>query len=229
MHKPAISEWMWRFIALAMLVIVGWMAWVLYQLNPPPLILDAAFQALASARAKGHPLPASSVAGVIKPPTGSPESGKPAATGAAAAADPAGAAVTAATPAPEPPKPAPEKPAPAKPNPAEIIETVEAWARAWSTKDVAAYLAFYAKDFQTPEGEARAQWENTRRQRISAPKTITISIDMPTVSVLSDDQVSVTFRQGYRSDIIVSSPAIKTLSMVRSEGRWLIQRETVNN
>jgi hypothetical protein len=209
--KPRISEWMWRFIALSMLVVVGWMAWVLYQLNPPPLILDAAFQALASARAKGHPLPASSAAGVIKP----------AATSAASTA--------AASPAAETPKPAPEKPAPATPNSAEIIETVEAWARAWSTKDVAAYLAFYAKDFQTPEGEPRAQWESTRRQRISAPKTITISIDVPTVSVISDDQVSVTFRQGYRSDIIVSSPAIKTLAMVRSEGRWLIQRETVNN
>jgi hypothetical protein len=211
MRKPAISEWMWRFIALAMLVIVGWMAWVLYQLNPPPLILDAAFQALASARAKGHPLPTSRVEGLIKP----------AATSAAS--------TTAVSPAAETPKPAPEKPAPAMPNSAEIIETVEAWARAWSTRDVAAYLAFYAKDFQTPGGEPRAQWESNRRQRISAPKTITISIDVPTVTVVTDDQVNVTFRQGYRSDIVVSSPAIKTLAMVRSEGRWLIQRETVNN
>jgi hypothetical protein len=38
------------------------------------------------------------------------------------------------------------------------------------------------------------------------------------------DQASVTFRQGYRSDTFKSSSR-KTLQLIRSEGRWLIQDE----
>jgi murein L,D-transpeptidase YafK len=126
-------------------------------------------------------------------------------------------------------KPAAEKPVAAKPSAAEIIETVETWARAWSSKDVAAYLAFYAKDFKTPGGEPRAAWENSRRQRISAPKTITITVDSPNVNVVADDLVNITFRQGYRSDIITSSATTKMLVMVKSDGRWLIQQERAGN
>ena len=215
MANVRLSEWMWRFLALAMVFVVGWMIWVLYQLNPPPLIMNAAFEAFASAKARENQLPKPATQGVIKAAPGPAEPPK---------ADPA-----AAPPVSEPAKPAAEKPVAAKPNPAEIIDTVEAWARAWSSKDVAAYLAFYAKDFQTPGGEPRVDWENGRRQRISAPKSITITIEAPTVTVLADEQVNVTFRQGYRSDIVTSSPTTKTLALARTEGRWLIVRESTSN
>ena len=59
----------------------------------------------------------------------------------------------------------------AAPKPAannEVLDTVNAWAKAWSAKNVDAYLAFYARDFKTPGGEARPEWEKARRQRISA-------------------------------------------------------------
>ncbi|MFH1603863.1 MAG: tetratricopeptide repeat protein, partial [Pseudomonadota bacterium] len=45
----------------------------------------------------------------------------------------------------------------------EVINTVHAWANAWAKKDVAGYLAFYAKEFKTPKGEARGDWENSRK------------------------------------------------------------------
>ena len=215
MANVRLSEWMWRFLALAMVFVVGWMIWVLYQLNPPPLIMNAAFEAFASAKARENQLPKPGTQGVIMAAPGPAEPPK---------ADPA-----AAPPVSEPAKPAAEKPVAAKPNPAEIIDTVEAWARAWSSKDVAAYLAFYAKDFQTPSGEPRVDWENGRRQRISAPKSITITIEAPTVTVLADEQVNVTFRQGYRSDIVTSSPTTKSLALARTEGRWLIVRESTSN
>ena len=51
----------------------------------------------------------------------------------------------------------------------EVVETVLAWAAAWSRKDARAYLAFYAKQFKPPRGEPRAQWEQARRSRIIAP------------------------------------------------------------
>ena len=122
------------------------------------------------------------------------------------------------------PKPAPEKPANA-----DVLDTVNAWAKAWSSKNVDAYLAFYAKEFKTPGGEARADWEKARRQRISAPKNISVAVDAPKVNLAADGQASVTFRQGYRSDVIKSSTTTKTLVLARSDGRWLIQQERVGN
>ncbi len=129
----------------------------------------------------------------------------------------------------EPAKPATEKPAAPKTGNAEILDTVNAWAKAWSAKDVDRYLAFYGKDFKTPGGEARANWENSRRQRISAPKSISVTVDAPKVSVGADGQASVTFRQGYRSDVVKAANTTKTLVLGRIDGRWLIQQERVGN
>src|SRR5213075_1210008 len=87
-----------------------------------------------------------------------------------------------AEPAKEPAKPAvaavtekpAEKPAAQAGGPADILNAVNAWAQAWSKKDVDAYLAFYAKDFKTPGGEPRPQWEDARRERVTAPKSIAV-------------------------------------------------------
>ncbi len=129
----------------------------------------------------------------------------------------------------EPAKPATEKPTAPKTGNAEILDTVNAWAKAWSAKDVDRYLAFYGKDFKTPGGEARTNWENSRRQRISAPKSISVTVDAPKVSVGADGQASVTFRQGYRSDVVKAANTTKTLVLGRIDGRWLIQQERVGN
>jgi tetratricopeptide (TPR) repeat protein len=129
----------------------------------------------------------------------------------------------------EPAKPAAEKPAAPKAGNAEIVDTVNAWAKAWAAKDVDRYLSFYARDFKTPGGEARADWEKGRRQRIGAPKSITVTVDAPKVNVTADGHASVTFRQGYRSDVIKTATTTKTLVLARTDGRWLIQQERVGN
>ena len=160
--------------------------------------------------------------------------------GGSTPAKPAAAVVAAApavAPAPKEPVKAPvvvaavepTKPAAPKAGNAEILETVNAWAKAWSAKDVDAYLAFYGKDFKTPAGEKRADWEKTRRQRISAPKSIAVTVEAPKVSLPAEGQASVTFRQGYRSDVLKSTSTIKTLTLARVNGRWLIQQERVGN
>ena len=109
----------------------------------------------------------------------------------------------------------------------ELIKTVHAWASAWAKKDVAGYLAHYAKDCKTPKGETRGDWENTRKQRIGAPKKIEVGIESPKVSISGDNAASVSFRQIYRSDVIKTS-GTKTLVMVKSNGKWLIREERVN-
>jgi Flp pilus assembly protein TadD len=129
----------------------------------------------------------------------------------------------AAKPAPkEAAKPAPEKPASNAPD--EVLKAVNSWAQAWSKKDADAYLAFYSKDFKTPGGESRADWEKTRRSRISAPKSISVAISSPKVTMNGADRATVTFRQNYRSDVLKANSR-KTLVLVRSDGRWQIVEE----
>ena len=106
----------------------------------------------------------------------------------------------------------------------EVLQTVLAWASAWSRQAVESYLAFYGKDFKTPKGEDRSQWEASRRERITKPKKIEVAIESPKVTFKGDGTAVVTFRQVYRSDSLKISGG-KTLVLVRSDGRWQIQQE----
>ncbi|MGQ0511437.1 MAG: L,D-transpeptidase Cds6 family protein [Betaproteobacteria bacterium] len=90
------------------------------------------------------------------------------------------------------------------------------------------YLAFYAKDFKVPGGEARPAWEKVRRARIIAPKSISVGISAPKVTLSGESQASVTFRQAYKSDV-TSANSTKTLVLVKADGRWRIQQERVGN
>jgi len=143
--------------------------------------------------------------------------------------------VVAAAPKPEPvkpepapvekPKPAPEKPAaPAADASAEVLKAVNAWAQAWSKKDADGYLSHYAKEFKTPGGEARDAWEKTRRARITAPKSISVGIEQPKVTMNGADRATVTFKQNYKSDVLKSNNR-KTLLMIRSGDGWQILEE----
>jgi tetratricopeptide (TPR) repeat protein len=109
----------------------------------------------------------------------------------------------------------------------ELLKTVQAWANSWAQKDVPGYLAHYARDFKTPKGETRSDWEKARKQRISAPKKIEIEIESPKISINGDSNASVSFRQVYRSDVVKTS-GTKTLVMVKPDGKWLIREERVN-
>ena len=113
-------------------------------------------------------------------------------------------------------------------NSEDVIKTVRRWAEAWSKKDIDAYLAFYARDFKTPNGEPRGAWEKARRQRISAPKRIEVGVDGLKVSAIDGNGATISFRQHYRSDSL-KADSNKTLVMVRVDGRWLIRQERVGN
>ncbi len=144
--------------------------------------------------------------------------GRPAAAPTAVAAAPK----EAAKPAPEKPKPAAEKPA--ADATAEVLAAVNAWAQAWSKKDADAYLSYYAKDFKTPGNEPRAAWETTRRSRVTAPKSISVTLGSPKVIMDGAERATVRFRQNYKSDVLKSNSS-KTLVMIRSDGGWKILEE----
>ncbi len=106
----------------------------------------------------------------------------------------------------------------------EIVETVEAWAKAWSDKNVSAYLGFYAPDFETPKGMKRQAWESQRKERLKSAKFIQVAVAQPKVTVSGDDEAKVVFRQNYRSNTLKSS-GHKTLHLVKADGKWLIKSE----
>ena len=142
---------------------------------------------------------------------------------------PAAAASTAPKEAPPPPPVPPvaavqKAPEPAAPANGDLLKSIEAWAQAWSKKDVDTYLSHYARDFKTPGGESRGDWEKSRRVRIAAAKSISVAVDSPKVTMKGPQEASVTFRQTYRSDKL-NTRSLKTLDMVQADGKWLIKEE----
>lgn len=123
-------------------------------------------------------------------------------------------------------KPASEKPAVLDNDSKEVLKAINAWAKAWSDKDAGMYLAFYASDFHTPRGTSRPAWEKSRRERISKPKSIQVEITHPKISFTNAAHATVSFRQSYHSDAIKSTTT-KTIEMVKTGEKWLIQQEQV--
>lgn len=105
---------------------------------------------------------------------------------------------------------------------AEALRMVEGWAEAWSSQSVERYLACYARDFRTPAGRTRQQWEAERRERISKPRFIQVGISFQgKPRPLVPGRILVTFRQEYTSDVY-SDVIWKTLELVREDDGWKI-------
>lgn len=131
-------------------------------------------------------------------------------------------AKTAPVPAPKPAA------APATDTSTEIMQATRAWAAAWSAKKVKNYLAFYAADFKTPNGETRQAWETTRRDRVSKPKYIKVAIDNAKVEILDDRHARVSFRQRYNASHFKSTNN-KTLNWTKTSAGWQITEEHSDN
>ena len=106
----------------------------------------------------------------------------------------------------------------------DVAKAINAWASAWSRKDMKGYLGAYASNFDTPKGMSRKAWEEEREQRIAGKSgKISVSIESPQISV-SGDTATAKFRQHYKATGL-STSTTKVMTLVRSGGRWLIQEE----
>ncbi|MGV3742989.1 MAG: L,D-transpeptidase Cds6 family protein [Burkholderiaceae bacterium] len=151
---------------------------------------------------------------------------------------------------PSPPKAAPPAPSPAparKPAPEEkviaakpetrpapavsvnnadrdaALATVYQWAKAWSAKDVKAYLSFYGNAFEPPKGMTRKSWADERHARIAGKGRISVKIESPQVTV-KGNTATVNFRQTYDSDRL-NVTSRKTLVLAKQGSKWLIVQE----
>lgn len=143
-----------------------------------------------------------------------PPAAKPTVVAAAPAAAPAPTTAVAPTPAP----------AQAGNGSEDVVKAINAWADAWSRKDMRAYLGAYASNFDTPKGMSRKAWEQEREQRIAGKGgKISVSVDTPQVAI-SGDKATAKFRQHYKATGLASSTT-KTLVFVRNGSKWLIKEE----
>lgn len=111
------------------------------------------------------------------------------------------------------------------PEQAAVLAAVNAWAGAWSARDVKAYLDFYSADFVVPRGMSRDKWMAERTERIVGKQRISVKVEAPRVR-LDGDRAIVQFRQEFSSDKLKSTDQ-KTLTLVKRDGAWRIREEKV--
>lgn len=103
-------------------------------------------------------------------------------------------------------------------------DAVEAWALAWSLRNLEEYLAAYSDDFVPAGNIPRKKWEQVRRQRISGADYIEVKILDLTVVPLGKDLVQAAFIQKYhargKNDL-----SRKTLMLKREGNLWKIKSE----
>ncbi|MEM7206763.1 MAG: hypothetical protein AAF434_02960 [Pseudomonadota bacterium] len=112
------------------------------------------------------------------------------------------------------------------PDEGELVATVQNWARAWSSQDVQRYLDSYTSDYQPDINIDHDTWRSTRRNRVSAPAFIEVTLRDEVVEVLSSDRAIVTFTQSYRSPTFNDSVR-KLIVLNQTEQGWRIAREHV--
>ena len=146
-------------------------------------------------------------------------------------------------PAPKPePKPeatpkvaAAEKPAPkAAPRPdptarqqAAVRSALDSWAAAWSARDVKAYLSHYSRRFKPSDGNTLERWKAVRRQRVSKPESIRVTLDQVEIKVRGR-HAEVRFVQDYQSDTYKVVDR-KYLAFAQEGRRWKIVEERTDN
>jgi tetratricopeptide (TPR) repeat protein len=147
---------------------------------------------------------------------------KPAVSVAASAPIPVQAPVAAPVPLPPPAAAVDSSDAVA----AAAIASVNAWAKAWGSKDIAGYLNAYGPEFTPEGGLSRAAWEQQRRERINRAGRISVRVANPSVTKLSEGRVRVKFTQDYRADNF-SDQVSKVLELKDSGGGFKISREAI--
>ncbi|MBA4110556.1 MAG: DUF4440 domain-containing protein [Leptothrix sp. (in: Bacteria)] len=136
------------------------------------------------------------------------------------------------TPAPAPvavSKPTPPAPAPAEAKAEaaerEVESALQAWATAWSKKDLNAYFAAYSRDFNG--GKSRKAWEQERRERIQGKRNISVKLSKIDVSI-NGNKATARFRQDYKADSLDISSG-KRVELVRTGGEWVIVKESTGS
>ena len=108
-----------------------------------------------------------------------------------------------------------------------LVEAIDQWAKAWSNKNVSDYLSSYSKDFSVPGNRSRKNWESLRKDRLSRPKFIRVTLEYQRFVQVEENVVDVFFRQTYSSNTYrdVTDKVLrmtKVLRMRKEDSDWKI-------
>ena len=152
----------------------------------------------------------------------------PAKSGAAPATP---AAAASAVPAPaaarntEPGSAAAVQPAAPAPDTQAVAKAIEAWAQAWSERDVPRFLDSYASDFAPESPLSRQTWEERKRDQIRNKSHIDVRLSDLQID-LQGQQAVAQFHQSYQGDALQLQTR-KELALVQQAGTWKIARESI--
>jgi len=101
---------------------------------------------------------------------------------------------------------------------------ITAWASAWQSQFVDDYLASYHPAFAPAGFTSKAVWASERRQRLSEPEWIRITLDGFEIINAAEDQATVAFwlhyaRPGY------ADRTLKEVRLRQTGQDWLIEQE----
>ncbi len=106
-------------------------------------------------------------------------------------------------------------------------QSVQAWAKAWSQKNMYGYLNAYDSTFNPPNGMGRKAWEKDRTDRIVYKSKIAVNLSNVQVKV-SGNQATATFLQSYQADQLNVSGR-KTLKLIKRGNEWRITQESIGS
>jgi murein L,D-transpeptidase YafK len=108
----------------------------------------------------------------------------------------------------------------------DLLESVESWRKAWESRDVDRYLAWYGASFRSGSGQSLSEWETQKRKVNSGKSWITVKLASLSAVVVPEAQplVQVEFQQDYRSNNLENNMR-KRQYWKREEGHWRIVYE----
>jgi len=110
----------------------------------------------------------------------------------------------------------------------QALAALESWRKAWSGKDIDAYFAAYAADFDPGDKyPSQAEWQAHKRKVIGKKAAIQVSIENAKPYPLPDGSIKVFFLQHYRSGAYASDD-MKMLWFKNSANGWKIVQEVTN-
>jgi len=105
-----------------------------------------------------------------------------------------------------------------------ILDMIDQWLLAWSSKDMDTYASFYAQDFYS-DGMNKNTWVNRKRKLSNIYDFIQVTGKDVVLKKNKNDEYEVIFFQEYESSGLTTS-GTKRLKLVNKGGSWKISQES---
>lgn len=105
----------------------------------------------------------------------------------------------------------------------ELLNWLQAWRKAWESKEIASYLSYYSPSFRAPGFSNLKAWERHKNRLFNLYDSISLQLDQPYI-LLHKDQLIVKVLQQFSSDKH-SDYGIKTMYARKVDGQFKIVYE----